>query len=297
MPYHFLVSADGHIVEPPDLYRTRLRGHLRHRAMWEEDFEIEPMGDDGYTHFAKLHTPGFEGWTYSRYLHHDGSVNFGQPDKIIADMDSEGIHAQLMHPNLSLQTLFTDDHELSMAHARVYNDHIAEAFSAYRDRVFPTAPIPLTDLDDAVAEIDRAARLGSRVILLPAIAPMPYYSRELDRVWAAASAHRLRVAMHVATGGVKIADKSATTLLALKSSVMAQNQPLTEKSLSDRLIFAAAKAPIEPQTIIASLVGGGVLERFPDLQFLLIEFNANWLAATMAAMDKAWVCGIGQNRD
>ena len=39
----FVVSADGHLLEPTDLFRTRLPKHLRDRAVWEEDFEIEPL--------------------------------------------------------------------------------------------------------------------------------------------------------------------------------------------------------------------------------------------------------------
>ena len=56
-------------------------------------------------------------------------------------------------------------------------------------------------------------------------------------------------------------------------------------------------APVVPQRIVASLVGSGVLERFPDLHFVLVEFNAHWLVATTAAMDKAWTFGVGQFHD
>ena len=37
----FVVSGDGHLLEPTDLFVTRLPKHLRDRAVWEEDFEIE----------------------------------------------------------------------------------------------------------------------------------------------------------------------------------------------------------------------------------------------------------------
>ena len=37
-----VVSADGHLLEPTDLFLTRLPKQLRDRAVWEEDFEIEP---------------------------------------------------------------------------------------------------------------------------------------------------------------------------------------------------------------------------------------------------------------
>src|SRR5437660_1203533 len=116
----FVVSADGHILEPTDLFVTRLPKHLRDRAVWEEDFEIEPLAEGGVRDFRRLHTPGFEGWTVSRFRHYDGTPNTGDPDRILEDLDLDGIDAQLMHPNLSLFGLFSDDHELSMAHARGY---------------------------------------------------------------------------------------------------------------------------------------------------------------------------------
>ena len=65
-----VVSADGHLLEPTDLFVTRLPKHLRDRGVWEEDFEIEPLVDGGAHIFRRLHTPGFEGWTISRRRHH-----------------------------------------------------------------------------------------------------------------------------------------------------------------------------------------------------------------------------------
>ncbi len=38
-----VVSADGHVLEPTDLFVTRLPKHLRERGVWEDDFEIEPF--------------------------------------------------------------------------------------------------------------------------------------------------------------------------------------------------------------------------------------------------------------
>jgi predicted TIM-barrel fold metal-dependent hydrolase len=294
-----LVSADGHFVEPTDLFTSRLPKHLRELAVWEEDFEIEPLGDDGYPYFRKLHTPGFEGWTYARYRHHDGTPQAGDPARIIEDLDADGVWAQLMHPNHALFGLFTHDHhELSMAHARVYSDYVSEAFAPYRDRVFPTAPIPLSDLDDAVAEIERVAALGFRAVILPATSPIPYTSRALDRVWAAAQANGLLVAFHVATGGVKVKQEASPTLQGMIAGVRTQNhEELNDELIVERLTTATLMAPMAPERIIVSLVGSGVLERFPDLHFLLVEFNAHWLVSAVAAMDKAWTLGIGQLRD
>ena len=295
----FIVSADGHYVEPTDLFISRLPKHLRELAVWEEDFEIEPLGEDGYRYYRKLHTPGFEGWTYARYFHHDRTPQEGDPARIVEDLDHEGIQATLMHPNHALFGLYTHDHhELSMAHARIYSDYVTEVFAPYRDRVITTSPVPMTDIPDAVAEIERVAALGARAIILPAIAPVPYSARELDPVWAAAQAHGLLVAFHVATGGVMVSQKAAPTLQGMMSAVRTQIQPeLTDQLLIERLTGATTLAAMVPQRILISLIGGGVLERFPDLHFLLVEFNAHWLVSAVAAMDKAWTLGVGQNRD
>ena len=293
----FVVSADGHILEPVDLFRTRLPTHLRERAVWEEDFEIEPLVEGGATKFRKLHTAGYEGWTVSRYRQTGGRMPEGDPDHILDDMDLDGVDVQVMHPNLSLFGLYSDDHELSMAHARVYNDYVVERFASHFDRIAPTAPIPLTDVDDAVVEIERAAAAGFRAILLPATPPIPYYSRDLDPVWAAAQASGVHVFMHTQTGGVKVDDKEAVTLKVVLENAAQVNQPMTEKAAAKRMITQAVYAPLVPQQILCQLIGGGVPERYPDLHFALIEFNANWLPSLVGAMDKCWVTGIGQDAD
>jgi predicted TIM-barrel fold metal-dependent hydrolase len=297
MAKEIVVSADGHILEPTDLFVTRLPRHLRDRAVWEEDFEVEPLVEGGARFFRRLHSPGYEGWTISRYHQTDGPTPNGDPDQILQHLDSDGVDGCLMHPNLSLFGLYSDNHELSMAHARVYNDYLIERFLPYRDRLRPTCPIPITDIDDAVAEIERVARAGLGAILLPAIPPIPYHSRELDPVWAAARANGMPVFFHCATGGVKVDDPESTTLKTVARMSEMCNMPMNGKLASERMMSQSVWGPINPQQIIIELVGGGVPERFPDLHFGLIEFNAHWLGSLMGSMDKAWVTGMGQDAD
>jgi predicted TIM-barrel fold metal-dependent hydrolase len=297
MAKDFVVSADGHLLEPIDLFRTRLPEHLRHLAVWEEEFEIEPFVDGGARVFRKLHTPGFEGWTVSRYRQTKGRTPEGDPEIILEDMDADGVDAQVLHPNLSQFGLFTDHHEMSIAHARVYNDYVIERFTPHFHRLAPTAPIPLTDVDDAVAEIERVAAGGFRAVLLPAIAPRPYYSPDYDPVWAAIQGCGMSVFIHTQTGGVKIDDPEALTLKVMLENAQQVNQPMTERAAAKRMVTQAVMQPVIPQTLICQLIGGGVPERFPDLHFSLIEFNAHWLASLVGSMDKCWITGVGQDAD
>lgn len=293
----FVVSADGHLLEPIDLFKTRLPDHLRDLAVWEEEFEIEPFVPGGARVFRKLHTPGFEGWTVSRYRQTQGRTPEGDPEIILSDMDRDGVDAQVLFPNLSQFGLFTDNHETSIAHARVYNDYVMERFTPYFHRLAPTAPIPLTDVGDAVAEVERVAEGGFRAVQLPATAPRPYYSREFDPVWAAIQAAGLSAFIHTQTGGVKVNDPEALTLRVMMENAEQVNQPMTAKMAAKRMVTQAVMQPVVPQTIICQLIGGGVPERFADLQFSLIEFNAYWLASLVGSMDKCWVTGAGQDAD
>ena len=255
------------------------------------------MVEGGARHFRRLHTPGYDGWTVSRYRQTDGPIPDGDPDNMLRDMDEDGIDASLFHPNLSLFGLFSDDHELSMGHARVYNDYLIERFLPYKDRIRPTCPVPITDIDEAVAEIERVANAGLGAILLPAIPPTPYYSREYDPVWAACQANGTHAFFHTATGGVKVNDPKSTTMRIVLDSVKTVNAPMTEKIASERMVTQAIMSTIVPGKLISELIGGGVPERYPDLHFGLIEFNAHWLVSLMGSMDKAWVNGIGQDTD
>ena len=294
---NFIASADGHIVEPADLFRARLPKHLRDRGFWEEEFEIEPLVEGGVRDFARVRTPGFEGWTVSRYRHYDGSAHTGDPDRVIDDMNCDGIDAQLMHPNRSLFALYSNDHELSIAHARVYNDYIVERYTPYFGRIAPTAPIPLTNVDDAVAEIERVGAAGFRAILLPAMSPLPYYSEELERVWAAARASGTHVFFHCATGGVEVGGAESPALKAVRAMADELNLPMDARLVAKRMKTQCVLNTINPQQIIIELLAGGVPERYPELHFGLIEFNAHWLVSLVGAMDKAWVTGIGQDAD
>jgi predicted TIM-barrel fold metal-dependent hydrolase len=123
-------------------------------------------------------------------------------------MDLDGVDASVMFPNLSLFVLFTDDHELSMAHARVYNDYVVERYLPYKDRMRPTAAIPLTDIDDAVAEIERIAPRRPRGHPLPEIPPCRTGRPSTTGV-GGREANGTPVFIHVATGGVKVKPKGS----------------------------------------------------------------------------------------
>ena len=117
--------ADRPVPHPPPEAPARPRRSGRRTSRSSRSSRAAPAI------FRRLHTPGFEGWTISRYRQTGGRMPEGDPEHILEDMDLDGVDVQVMHPNLSLFGLYSDDHELSMAHARVYNDYVVERFTPY----------------------------------------------------------------------------------------------------------------------------------------------------------------------
>ena len=85
--------------------------------------------------FRRLHTPGLRGLD-GLALPPDRRAHARRRPRASSSRTwtSTASTSQVMHPNLSLFGLYSDDHELSMAHARVYNDYVVERFTPYFDR-------------------------------------------------------------------------------------------------------------------------------------------------------------------
>src|SRR5690606_40448345 len=65
-------------------------------------------------------------------------------------------------PTRRSSDLASPDPALQMALARVYNDWVAEVFVPHPERFAAAAVIPMGDLEAAVGEARRAAKLGLR---------------------------------------------------------------------------------------------------------------------------------------
>ena len=125
----------GTSSSPPTSSRPASRSTCATAAVWEEDFEIEPLVEGGARIFRRLHTPGLRGLDDLALPPDRRPHARGRPRASSSrTWTSTASTSQVMHPNLSLFGLYSDDHELSMAHARVYNDYVVERFTPYFDR-------------------------------------------------------------------------------------------------------------------------------------------------------------------
>jgi hypothetical protein len=75
------------------------------------------------------------------------------------------------------------------------------------------------------------------------------------------------------------------------------NRPMDSRGAAKRMMAQCVYNTINPQQIIIELLAGGVPERYPELHFGLIEFNAHWLASLVGSLEKTWTTGVGQDAD
>ena len=267
-----LISAESHVVEPPDLFSSRLAAGLKDKAPkpaaggrgWE--FEgLEPVA---------LPACASTGSGYRHALHGNGKpVSFDDvlpsamdPAERLKAQGSDSVDAEVLYPTAglwdSIKTL--EDRDVKVACARAYNDWIAE-FSAHSpDRLIGLAKIPATTPEDARDELLRCVNeLNLRGAILDAwpsggVATDP----DNDVFWEAVNQTRVPVSLHYAVG----AD--------------ARTEP-------PRGISAGVRPPVADAAL--PMVAAGVFDRFPDVRIVFAHTDAGWAFHWLEFMDIAYV--------
>jgi len=269
----FVFSADGHIVEPSDLFTAGLPPSLRPLGLRAEmrDGFLYMMAGDRITSQKALNRPpprmGPDGETFGRGERRGGREIAGR----LLDMADEGIDAEIIFPSLGLTAFLIRDPEAELATAQVYNDWLHRLLAPHPERFVRCGILPVRDLGHTVAEIRRLAALGFTAAMLPSFiepdSDLPQYSSpDWDPVFAALQEYRLVVAMHTGTG---------------RDDVRSHRGP------GGAVINYTVQACDGMRTIMA-LVAGGILDRFPGVKVCCIEGGASWLAALAERMNEVY---------
>src|SRR5690606_20965183 len=83
----------------------------------------------------------------------------------VAYMDDAGISGQICYPNLlgfGNQKGMNVDPELRLVITKIYNEALAEFQADSGNRIYPMAMVPWWDIEEAVAECERARDMGLR---------------------------------------------------------------------------------------------------------------------------------------
>ena len=269
----FVFSADGHIVEPAELYMEGLPPALRPQGIHvrvEDGFRFVMAGSKVMSKSAINKPPP--------KLDEKGEV-FGRSNRLgvreipgrLIDMQEEGIDAEIVFPSQGLFIYLLDDPDAELASARLYNDWHADFFKDHTEIFVRCGILPVRDFKNTVAEIKRLAGIGFTSAMLPSLietnSGLPLYNDEAwDPVFEAAQQAGMVLVLHTGTG---------------REDVRGQKGP-------GGAVINYTIQMCDGMHSVMHMVAGGVLDRFPGAKVACIESGASWLAALAERMDEVY---------
>ncbi len=289
MPRARIISADSHMVEPGDLWTSRLPEAFRDRAPHVRPREggggllFVPTGAAPFP-VAAVFGMGRAGEELREHMtagYEMARPSGWDPAERLKDQDIDGVLAEVLYPSLGLSLYRLPDHELQVACFKVYNDWIAKFCAHNPHRLLGCGLLSIWDVPGAVAEMHRCKELGLRTVMIPATPPddIPYTEDVYEPLWEAAGKLRIPLSMHIGTN-------SGASGKARDSAFTDGMNPKIKAKISQPQNFATT--PHEMQKTLASLVIGGVLDRHPDLRVVLVEGDAGWMPHLMYRLDHGY---------
>ncbi len=282
------VDVDGHILEPGDLWSSRIDARYVDRALKleldKDGLEQWSVGGDTVTYFSKgtaadAATIGkSQEWRLENiyqnrsFTWQDGlAMNPGacDPSQRVLLMDKEGIDISILYPSLGLTLPSIRDPQLASAHCTVYNDWIVEFCQPHSDRLVPALFFPWVSVEETVKELQRTAHVGPRAIEAPGGPPenISYASTHWDPIWSEIQEQDVPAALHVGNAGTNIG-----SLL---------HPEITLPSWWDFII-----GPLDTVAAFVSFFQGAVFERFPELKLIVLESDCAWMPWLLHRMDE-----------
>jgi predicted TIM-barrel fold metal-dependent hydrolase len=268
-----VISADSHVLEPPDLWTRRLAGtefaDRAPRVVEEPERGGHRFLIDGLEP-QPVSLPGAAGKA-SEELREAGPLDDARPggwdlDARLADQDVDGIDAEILYPSISMALTRVPEVDYQLACARAYNEWLSELCAGAPARVAGIALVPTVDVDAAVDEVRRSHDAGLRGVLIPGRPPKGHYAEaRFDPLWAACAERWLPVSFHIALTGDPAGDPmlgSGIRMMTVMSVVQAMQQTLS------LFIF------------------GGVFDRHPELRVVSAEHDAGWVAHYAYRLDQ-----------
>jgi predicted TIM-barrel fold metal-dependent hydrolase len=209
------------------------------------------------------------------------------PHVRVADMDLQGIDQVVVIPLMMMSAfLFVQDVEATAAFARAYNNWANDWCSAYPNRLFPAAVLPVQDPERTAAEIRRVSELGFKVAMIRPVDVDDRYPNQpqFDPVWRAFEETGLVVAMH------QIA--AANKHMNLSGHYFTPGEFL-DRIIDHRQISVPSQTLSfvhEAMTWITNALLTGFFDRFPGVtRMAIMESNASWLPSLLEELDRAAV--------
>jgi uncharacterized protein len=274
-----VIDADGHILEPLDLwdkymdpaYRDRAPRLVKDPATGKEKLLVEQLLLGSEQGMGGIGGVGARQGTVkaAELKYEEGRAGGFDPHKRIPDMDFDGIDAAFLYPSMGLFAGAVQEPNLAAALCRAYNRWLADYCKPYPDRLFGIAMLPMQSVPHAIEEMRFARKeLGFKGAF---IRPNPYNNKMIDHpdyepFWAAAEDLDMAVGFH--EGG-----SSGMPTVGI-----------------DRFEGRAARHIVshtmEMMLACLAVIWGGVCERHPKVRIGFLESGGGWIAPWLDRMDR-----------
>ncbi len=212
---------------------------------------------------------------------------FRSAEPRLALMDEQGVYGAFIYPTLAslLEARITDDPELCGAAIHALNQWMAEEWPfRYQDRIYSTPVITPGLVDQAISELDWSVEHGAKAILMrPSPAwgfrgPRSFALPEFDSFWAKVQDSGVVVVIHASDDGYNryFNEWEGEQGEAL---AFAQPKPFTQALNNDYR---------DIQDAVASIIAHGLLTRFPQLKFVLVENGGGWVPGMLHRLDHTY---------
>ncbi len=271
-----IISADSHVIEPPDLWEKWLPKKFQDRApklvkdeaggdawLFAKDRPPEPLGlvtVTGYS-YDKF------SWTGARYDEIEQGCFVGK-DRL-RQLDFDGVQAEVIYPPQRTMGYFmgNTDTEFHAAGLEAYHRWVSEDFcAADPDRLKPVIQIPNLGVEKAVGTLKEGKKQGCAAATLSAWpSGNAALSEADDPFWAAAQDQEFPVSMHI--------------------TLASYAAPGPRKPIQSSMRGLASGQFQHMPLIILDMIFDGVFDRFPKLQLIASEAGLGWVPYFTEQMD------------
>ena len=281
-----VVDADGHVLEPRDVWLRYMEPDLRDRAIRiEKDAEgVEVLLVDGRPHLALRGRLGALGgigmdaadlMTVGQRSYEQGCPPGGyDPAARLAVMDDERIDVALLYPTIGIcwEGLIREP-TIATAYSRAYNRWLVDFCNHDRRRLVPIAHISLLDPEGEIEEVQRARKDGCAGVYLspdpPARGGRQFDDDELVPFWETVQDLDMPIAFHVVArqGGL------LAPWLGGKTDHIGET------------VFSFTFLALDVMAAFTSMLTRGMFERYPRLRCAVLEAGSNWIASWLGRLD------------
>ena len=271
------ISADSHIVEPPNCYVDFIEPKYRHVAprVVKNAKDVDVFEIDGMTNAIPIGLLAAAGMTPAEVKimrsasYPDITPAAYDPNARVEAQDVDGVAGEIIFASVGMVLCSHPDYDYKRACMAAYNRWLAQFCGTHPTRLFGLAQCAASSIEEAIADFVAAKEAGMVGMMMTGNPQHEDYDhRDYDALWECAVDLDLPIAFHILTSK----DYDASTAL---------------KSPRGHSANAFMNLTRGVQDILGLFVFGGVFERHPQLHMVVAEADAGWVPHWMYRSDHA----------